>query len=332
MPQFNPGEVKTAKVAMRNPTGKAFDYRGVLYMGIYLAPMSEVSFRLEAGQEKTVSFTVTMPAIEGVYPVYLGVFSDDENVPPLYRAEDVTILAPAISDPNIDKLYINYWTQGAEPHDFLVNSKQTVTLSFRTYVSETYKLEVVLVKDGEVKASAYFQGYFQDTNAFYSAVNIDNIVLPSEPGEYGVQIRTYRGGQLTGIYDEGKITVYPITEPSSLAFQNLVFSLPQYPGLVWHYLDIACDIVNTGNKTITREVALWHHYQDYTAKYGHYWRVINRDSHEPGGINAGRVAFTLAPGATFHYRFAGQTVGRGESCVELRDNTGGKSDYRCLVW
>ena len=91
MPQFQPGEVKDAKATMRNPTGKAFDYTGFLYMGTDLAVMSEVSVHLNAGEEKQVSFPVTMPIAPGTYPVYIGVFSGGESIA-LYKAEDVVIV------------------------------------------------------------------------------------------------------------------------------------------------------------------------------------------------------------------------------------------------
>ena len=94
MPQFNAGESKTARATMRNPTGKAFDYDGFVYMGTDLAVMAEVSFHLEAGEEKQISFPVTMPSVQGTYPVHVGVFSGGQNIA-LYRAtEDVVITAP----------------------------------------------------------------------------------------------------------------------------------------------------------------------------------------------------------------------------------------------
>ena len=91
MPQFQPGEVKNAKATMLNPTGKAFDYTGFLYMGTDLAVMSEVPFSLSAGQEKQVSFPVTMPTLAGTYPVHIGVFSGGVNIG-LYKATDVVIV------------------------------------------------------------------------------------------------------------------------------------------------------------------------------------------------------------------------------------------------
>ena len=92
--QFYPGEVKTAKVTMRNPTGKAFDYNALVYLGTDLAVVSEKAFSLAAGEEKQASFPVTMPLSVGMYPVYIGVFSGGEFIEPLYQGEDVVIAAP----------------------------------------------------------------------------------------------------------------------------------------------------------------------------------------------------------------------------------------------
>ena len=93
MPQFSAGETRTAKVTMRNPTGKAFDYTGFLYMGTNLAVMAEVSFHLDAGQEKEVLFSVTMPSVAGTYPVYVGVFSGGQNIA-LYKATEDVVISP----------------------------------------------------------------------------------------------------------------------------------------------------------------------------------------------------------------------------------------------
>ena len=97
MPEFAAGEAKTARVPMRNPTSKAFDYRGEIYMGTDLAKMSEQLFHLNAGEEKQVSFPVTMPALAGTYPVHIGVFSGGKNIA-LYRAiEDVTVIESIVT-------------------------------------------------------------------------------------------------------------------------------------------------------------------------------------------------------------------------------------------
>ncbi len=110
MPEFSPGEVKTAVAPMTNPTVKAFDYTGFLYMGTDLAVMSQVDFHLEAGEQKDISLPVTMPLGEGIYPVYIGVFSAGENIA-LYRAiEDVTIVSavPAVGISGVSWETVDY--------------------------------------------------------------------------------------------------------------------------------------------------------------------------------------------------------------------------------
>ncbi len=105
MPEFSPGESKTAIVVMTNPTIKAFDYVAGLYMGTNLALMASADFHLEAGKSKDISLPATMPSVVGTYPVHIGVFSDGESID-LYKArEDVVIVAPVLPfDMSITKI------------------------------------------------------------------------------------------------------------------------------------------------------------------------------------------------------------------------------------
>ncbi|MBA7498887.1 hypothetical protein ES704_01625 [subsurface metagenome] len=331
MPQFKPNEEKVA-VATFPVSPAGLDCTAELWLGSNLTKVATsggIPF-VSTGVDQSISLPVTMPGAEGTYPVYLDVFVAGQLVGAYQAIEDIIIAAQVLLDPNIRYMHINYWTSYSQPQDFVASSRQTITLFIGVYTSTAYKTEVVCLKDGEVKASGECSYYYQNHKATYQGVRIDNFVLPSEPGVYNVEIRTYRDGNLTGIYPQDNITVTPKAAVSDLAFQNLTYSLFSIPPVIWHYLDVECDIVNIGNQTITREVACWYHCSPLGARFGNYWMVTDRKYGH--GTNDGRVTITLAPGASFHYHFTGGQLMRGQICIELRDIVGNVSEYKCANW
>ena len=93
MPQFAPGEEKTAVVTMTNPTTAPFDYYMVLYMGVNMVAMGDAEFSLEAGESKDISMPVVMPPDPGVYPVYIDVWSGETLLGHYQATENVEIVS-----------------------------------------------------------------------------------------------------------------------------------------------------------------------------------------------------------------------------------------------
>ncbi|GAH60875.1 unnamed protein product [marine sediment metagenome] len=92
-PTFEAGEVRTARAQMTNPTARTFSYTAELYLGLpKVASSGSIPFSLAAGETRAVSFPVTMPDIEGDFPVYLDVFVAGELVGAFQATENVVVV------------------------------------------------------------------------------------------------------------------------------------------------------------------------------------------------------------------------------------------------
>lgn len=97
-PTFEGGVSKTAKATLTNPTAKQFTYSVELYFGVTKAATSGVgSVTIPAGGSLDVNFTIVMPVVEAIYPVYLDVKVDTTLLAHYQATENVTIvISPAI--------------------------------------------------------------------------------------------------------------------------------------------------------------------------------------------------------------------------------------------
>jgi len=92
-PTFEGGVQKTAVATMNNPTAKAFDYTAELYLDVTkVASTGQIPFSLLAGAQGPVSFPLTMPLVEGDFPVYLDVFVGGVLVGAFQATENVVVV------------------------------------------------------------------------------------------------------------------------------------------------------------------------------------------------------------------------------------------------
>ncbi len=96
-PTFGSGETRTARALMTNPTTAQFAYTAELYLGVRVATSGIKNFVITAGGSIYVDFPIIMPIVDGVYDVYLDVWSEGVLLAHFKATEDVTIVtAPAI--------------------------------------------------------------------------------------------------------------------------------------------------------------------------------------------------------------------------------------------
>lgn len=97
-PEFGYGTTHVAHATMTNPTPAAFTYDAELYLGAgKVATSGVVTFALNPGESKTIDFSITMPGVEGTWPVLIDVLVAGVRIAAYQATENVTVvIAPAI--------------------------------------------------------------------------------------------------------------------------------------------------------------------------------------------------------------------------------------------
>jgi hypothetical protein len=97
-PTFEAGVAKTARARLTNPTAKQFTYTVELYLGVDMdATSGTAQVTIPANSYLDVNFTLTMPMVEGDYPVFLDVWHDTTLLKHYQATEDVvTMISPVI--------------------------------------------------------------------------------------------------------------------------------------------------------------------------------------------------------------------------------------------
>ncbi len=189
MPQFEPGESKAAVMPMTNPTAKLFDYLAELYMGTDLVVMSQTSFQLEAGEQKDISFPVTMPSVPGTYPVHIGVLVAGENIA-LYKAtEDVIVVAPDIrveivkayirmAYPSVSEAYSGWisFTPGGELNLALFGGRIQVGVLLRNPTSVPLRYTPTIYNYHWIEPNNY-------TTDYYALPSVEPVKFTGPPGQ-----------------------------------------------------------------------------------------------------------------------------------------------------
>ncbi len=97
-PEFEGGSTHVATIQLTNPTAIEFTYTVVLYLGPTAVVSAEGIITIPAGGTDSIVLSLTMPIIEGVYPVFLDVYVGGVLVEGgHYQTADITIsVTPAV--------------------------------------------------------------------------------------------------------------------------------------------------------------------------------------------------------------------------------------------
>lgn len=95
-PEFEAGSVHIAHVPVTNPTPQEWTYNAELYLwkdGTKYN-VSEKTFTLAANSSDTEDFSITIPAAEGTYQVYLDIYVAGELIGAYQALEDIIVATP----------------------------------------------------------------------------------------------------------------------------------------------------------------------------------------------------------------------------------------------
>ena len=96
MPTFDIGITKTASATLSNPTGKSFTYDCELYLGAAKEVSALASIAIAGGAQGQVTFPITMPSVEGDWPVFLDVYVAGQLIAHYSAANVVTYITPDV--------------------------------------------------------------------------------------------------------------------------------------------------------------------------------------------------------------------------------------------
>ncbi len=268
MPQFSPGEQKTASVQMSNPTEHAFSYEATLYMGIDMVAMSTQQFDLAAGEQRAIDFPVTMPTQAGEYPVYLDVWSEGVLLGHFQATENVTIIS---SDPDLVSLEYKACYMGMIKTTAIVSIPVEGEYSVECYVPEdycppryrNYDQPICIGRDIVGPGTFQIDDLVQCMYKYYQPGYTKYAFFPA--GSYPVWVRIRQG--YTTIVDRyaGEMVVSDVCE-LGFTYTNMAVDVDGYePGSdKMRETTFTVTITNNNSVAVTRTVRLW----DYATEYG----------------------------------------------------------------
>ena len=211
MAVFVPGSSHTALAQVTNPMSVGFDYVAELYLGVDRAASSgQQNFSLAAHETRDISFPVTMPGIEGDFPVYLDVFSGGMLVGAYQALEDVTIASGEIGIAPLEWIDPSSYTREGDTLVFWPRSAYLVKANVQNMTAEWLATHSIAIKTGAhiEGADTRLQSYTPTPAAglgqwgflYFKLVTYDTQQLP--PGTFDVGLYLVENGVETFLHND----------------------------------------------------------------------------------------------------------------------------------